>query len=178
MKKNTLRKIILLSFVLSTSLLHINYSTYANDIPLDNSIVKNAMFFVDNSYKEDLNNGYYTETVISSEPFLLNNISLLSASKNITKTKTTYCKNSSGSVLWSVSIRATFTYNGSTSKCTRCSHSTTAPGRAWSIKSASSSKNGNTATVRAAVTHQSTNGTQNIITKYLTISCSPSGKVS
>lgn len=83
---------------------------------------------------EYLENGDYTETVINDE--LPDNvvISPFATTKTITKSKTTYYKNSAGTVLWSVTIKGTFTYNGSTSKCTSCSHSTTAPSSAWSIK--------------------------------------------
>lgn len=51
-------------------------------------------------------------------------------------------RNSSGTVLWSVSITATFTYDGTTSRCISCSPSATAPATTWSIKSISSSKTG------------------------------------
>ena len=136
---------------------------------------------IDGTSTELLDNGDYIETVISSELSLSDNIlniSTLSTSKTTTKTKTTYYKNSSGSVLWSVSIKATFTYNGSTSKCTNCSHSTTAPGKSWSIKSCTSSKSGNKATAKAIATHTGSNGSTSDISKTVTISCSPSGKVS
>lgn len=125
-----------------------------------------------------LDNGDYVETTIISDFDFSSilRIATFSTSKKITKTKTAKYKNSTGTVLWSFSIKATFTYNGSTSKCTSCSHSTTAPSKYWSIKSCTSSKSGNKATAKAVAVHS--NMTSETITKYLTIQCSPTGKVS
>lgn len=126
---------------------------------------------------EYLENGDYTETVINNE--LPDNvvISPFATTKTITKSKTTYHKNSAGTVLWSVTIKGTFTYNGITSKCTSCSHSTTAPSSAWSIKSASHSKSGNTATAKATATQKTSTGTKNF-SMSVTIKCSANGTVS
>lgn len=126
---------------------------------------------------EYLENGDYTETVINDE--LPDNvvISPFATTKTITKSKTTYYKNSAGTVLWSVTIKGTFTYNGSTSKCTSCSHSTTAPSSAWSIKSALHSKSGNTATARATATQTTSTGTKDF-SMSVTIKCSANGTVS
>ena len=78
-----------------------------------------------------LEDGDYLETTILDAPTIPSSVSLFSTSKTITKTKITKYKNSNGTVLWSVSIKATFTYNGSTAKCTSCSHSTTCPTKTW-----------------------------------------------
>lgn len=56
---------------------------------------------------EHLDNGDYIETVIN-DAGMKAALSLQSADKQITKTKTAYYKNKSGAVLWSVSIKATF----------------------------------------------------------------------
>lgn len=93
-----------------------------------------------------LENGDYLETIITGTPAFSNNISYLSSSKSITKTKTSKYKSKNGLTLWSVSIKATFTYNGRTSKCTSYSHSTTCPSSSWKIKTVTSSKNGSSAT--------------------------------
>ena len=179
MKKTKLylTKTFILSLIL-TFLLCFNITTYANDNLLSNTQLGIIASTIDNTSKKILDNGDYIETVISSDLSLPHNISTLSTSKTITKTKTTYYKNSSGSVMWSVSIRATFTYNGSTSKCTKCSHSATAPGKSWSIKSCVSSKIGNTATSKVIAPHTGYNGSKYNVTKNVTISCSPNGKVS
>lgn len=122
---------------------------------------------------EYLDNGDYIETIISDDE-TDSEISLFST-KSITKTS--YYKNSSGTVLWSVAIKATFSYNGKSATCTSCSHITTAPANNWSIKSASHSKSGNTATAKATATHKTRAGSSNH-TISVTIKCSPTGVVS
>lgn len=126
---------------------------------------------------ELLDNGCYIETIITDVPSTNSSISTLATTKTITKTKTTYYKNSSGTVLWSVSITATFTYNGTTSKCTSCSHSASAPAASWSIKSCTSSKSGNSATAKAVAVHSNAGASQSF-TKSVTIKCSANGTVS
>ena len=128
---------------------------------------------------EMLEDGCYLETVIEDEPNFNTEYSTYATTKYITKTKTTYMKNSSGSVLWSVSIKATFSYDGSTAKCTSCSHSTTCPAKTWSIKSSSSSKYGSAAAATATAVHKDpATGLSSNLTKTVTIKCSPTGVVS
>lgn len=124
---------------------------------------------------EYLDNGDYIETVIADDTSN-SGISLYSTNTT-TKTKTRYYKNSSGTVLWSVSIKATFSYDGSTSKCTSCSHSTTSPALTWTIKSASHSKNGNSATANAIATHKTSTGSTDY-SMSVAIKCSATGVVS
>ena len=124
-----------------------------------------------------LENGDYLETTLSDTPGFSSGIETFSNTKTITKTKTTRRKNKEGTTLWSVSIRATFTYNGSSSKCISCSHSTTCPAKTWKIKSVSSKKSGNSATATAVAT-QSFNHISKDFTKSVTISCSKNGIVS
>ena len=127
---------------------------------------------------EEAENGNYYETVIETLEQEQPPYSVFAATQYITKTKTTYYKNSSGTVLWSVSITATFSYDGSTSKCTSCSHSTTAPGTYWSITSSSSSRSGNSATATATAKYTPSSGAVQSYTKSVTIKCSPTGVVS
>lgn len=86
-------------------------------------------------------------------------------------------RDSSGVVLWSVSITATFAYDGTTSRCISCSPSANAPATTWSIKSISSSKNGSSATAYATATHSSPSSSKDY-TQSVTISCSKNGTVS
>ncbi len=128
-----------------------------------------------------INDDYYIETTIQdADPtnhVSLNTPSLHSAGKTITKTKTTKICAKDGSVLWSVSIKATFSYNGSFSKCTSYSHSASAPAKTWKIKSVSSSKSSNSATAVAVATHS-----YGLISKdfkqSVTIRCSKNGVIS
>mgnify|MGYP006910863108 FL=1 len=89
-----------------------NHTTYAKeDIALEEQEYTNfTLSNIDSISTEKLDNGDYVITVISSDLFsdTISNISTISASKTITKTKTTYYKSSAGSVLWSVSIKATW----------------------------------------------------------------------
>lgn len=124
-----------------------------------------------------LENGDYFETTISDVPTPLSGLSVFSAASTVTKKKTTYFKNANDTVLWSVAITATFTYDGTTSKCTSCSHSTTCPSPTWKIKSASSSRSGNSATAKATATHY-TGTASDDVTKSVTITCSKNGVVS
>lgn len=128
---------------------------------------------------EHLDNGDYIETVIN-DAGMKAALSLQSADKQITKTKTAYYKNKSGAVLWSVSIKATFkatfSYNGTSSKCISCSPSASAPAKSWSIKSLSSSTKGNSASAKVVAVH-ATNVSQQY-TKTVTIHCSKTGVIS
>ncbi|MCM1235504.1 MAG: hypothetical protein NC489_35845 [Ruminococcus flavefaciens] len=137
----------------------------------------NAAAIPEQSEIISLENGDYLEITINNIPVQFSGISALAATKSVTKMKTTKYRNSSGTVLWSISIKATFTYDGSTSKCTACSHSTTCPAKTWTIKSASSSKSGNSATAKATATH-ATNGALKNYTQSVTIKCSKNGTVS
>ncbi len=126
---------------------------------------------------EPLDNGYYYETTITDE---MPTDTLVSRGSNnyTTKTKTTQLKNSSGAVLWSVSITATFYYNGTIAQCTSCTPSAKAYTSTWSIKSVTSSKNGNSATATAITTQTGAAGTTQNIPKSVTITCNPKGIVS
>ena len=140
--------------------------------------VKNTDF---NSHIIYLENGDYLETKIQSEQtkLPLSEISLFTRStKQITKTKTSTYKSASGKSMWSVSITGTFTYNGSSAKCVSCSHSSKTYVASWSIKSISSSKKDNSATVNAVVVHTYNNTCKTNINKNVTITCSKNGTIS
>ena len=118
---------------------------------------------------EYLENGDYIETIITYEE------ALTRSSKTASKTKN--YKNSDGDVMWSVTVRGTFSYNGTTSSCTAVSHSTTTLNAYWSIKSASSSKSGNTATAKAVAT-QSISGVSRDYSVSVSLTCSANGTLS
>lgn len=118
---------------------------------------------------EKTDNDYYVETIITNVDSDLNFIALHRNSHTITKTKT-----ANGTILWSVSITATFIYDGSTSRCISCSPNATSYSSEWKIQSVSSNKSGNSATASATANYASLkNYTQNV-----TISCSKNGTVS
>ena len=119
-------------------------------------------------------NGNYFETTIEIVP----TVSMLSTTQTKTAKKTTSYKNSSGTVLWSITIKATFSYDGKTSKCTSCSHSTNVSASGWTISNASSSKSGNSATATATAKYQRSNEATQKHTKSVTIRCSANGTIS
>lgn len=121
---------------------------------------------------EYLENGDYIETIIVTES---SGVSTYSGTK--TGTKTANYKNSAGAILWSVTIRGTFSYNGSTAICTSCSHSTTSPGSNWYIKSSSSSRSGATATAYATA-HYSDNSGSFDKSMSISVTCSKFGVIS
>lgn len=115
-------------------------------------------------------NGDYIETVLYDLPD--NSIQLFSTTKTGSK-KLSY-KNS-GTVLWSVTIKGTFSYDGSTSKCTSCSVSATSNSSDWIIYSKSASKSGNSATGKATAHKLSFGVYERSVTKSVTLSCKPDG---
>ena len=166
-KKQIIMTLLLSALVLITS----GYSTTSS---------KAAAFSTTTEETIILENGDYLETTITTVSLpatsTIKFAAAKAAAKTITKTKTSTYKNKSGTVLWSASIKATFTYNGTTSHCTSCSHSASAPAKTWTIKSISSSRSGNSATAKVIATHA--DGISKDFTKYITISCNKNGVVS
>lgn len=63
--------------------------------------------------------------------------------------KTNTYKSSSGKIIWSVTVKGSFTFNGKTSSCTSSSVTTSCPGAGWKITSSSANKSGATASASA-----------------------------
>lgn len=136
---------------------------------------------ISNTTIEYLDNGAYIETVLSTDtlpPTTNYALSAATTTQSITKKKTTYYKNSNGTVLWSAYVKATFTYDGSTSKCTSCSHGYTINDKTWSVSSISSSKSGNSATTNVTAKQTAISGVVQTIKRSITIKCSANGSVS
>ena len=93
------------------------------------------------------------------------------ATKSGQKTKS--YKNSSGAVMWSVTVYGTFSYTGSSATCTSASRSTTCPGSGWTIVSSSASKSGNTATAKATAGYNNSN-----FSLTVSLKCSANGTLS
>lgn len=117
-----------------------------------------------------LDNGDYIETFIT---YFETNSRVATKSGS----KTSSYKNSAGEVMWSVTVYGTFTYNGTTSSCTSASHSATAPGANWSIKSVSSRKSGYSAIADAIATYKTTASSKDY-SMNVTLFCSPYGILS
>lgn len=156
---------ILLLLVLTVALTSLTTSN-ANAAPLDSTYTI-----------EELDNGYYYETIIETVETSKDHLSR-GAVQYITKTKTTNMKNSSGTTLWSVSITATFSYNGSSATCISCTPDAKSYASTWTIDSVVSNRSGNSATATAVATHGLSVGISESFTKSVTITCSGTGVVS
>ena len=120
---------------------------------------------------EYLENGDYIVTVIEDGEIIIPSDA---TATTVTKTKTSNYYNSSGTRLWNVKVQGTFTYNGTTSTCTKASHQATSYASTWEIISASHSKSGNHATATATARHHLYPG-YNDYTRSVTLTCSPTG---
>lgn len=87
-------------------------------------------------------------------------------------------KNSSGELLWSLSIEATFSYNGSSAQCLSCSPSYKVVSSAWTLSNVSATRSGNSATANATATYKVPSGATQSYQKSVTITCSGTGVVS
>ena len=116
---------------------------------------------------------YYDETIeiISTTP-------VTRATNSITGKKTASIKNSSGAVLWSVSVTGKFTYTGSKATCTSSTVNAQSNNSYWKIKSKSSSKSGNKAIGTAKADNYFEGKVVLTQTKKVTLTCSATGKLS
>lgn len=96
----------------------------------------------------------------------------------ITGSKNQYYRDSSGNDLWSITLTGTFTFNGTSSKCTKASISSTIYSSDWSISTSKSSYSGSTAT-GTIVAQTKSNGiilkTQSLT---VTLTCDKNGNLS
>lgn len=101
------------------------------------------------------------------------------ATKSKTASKTVYYKNASGTVLWQVEIVATFSYTGSSSKCTSAYATATSSSSYWKASITSCTRSGNHADATAVgKQYSSSNKLLKTVTKSVTISCSNAGAIS
>lgn len=92
--------------------------------------------------------------------------------------KTNTYKSSSGKIIWSVTVKGSFTFNGRTSSCTSSSVSTSCPGAGWKISSSSANKSGATAGASATAKKYIDGKCINTISRTVRLTCSKSGKLS
>ena len=118
----------------------------------------------------------YYETVIEETA----SFSPMASNTAKTKTgyKTTYCKNANGTVLWSVTVTARFSYNGATATCISSSISTTIKDSSWKISNKYSTRCSNYGTATATANKYSSGKIINTITKTVKLTCSPNGTLS
>lgn len=124
---------------------------------------------------------YYFETVMDDE-----SVSYINTAQNFlsqrqttkTKSKTTYCKNKSGNVMWYVKVTGTFTYGNGSAKCIKSVCTAETQNTEWTVSNKSSSKIGNKATATATGTHYINKKPIETIAKTVTLKCSPTGEFS
>ena len=81
--------------------------------------------------------------------------------------------------LWTITVKGSFTYNGSTSKCTNSSVSVKSYVSNWTVSGAKVWKSGSTAYASAQGKMKNVLGqTTRTVNKQVSLTCSPSGKLS
>lgn len=105
-------------------------------------------------------------------------IDLLSDTKTETKSKTSYVKAANGSILWYVRVTGTFTYNGTTSRCTSVTPSAKSQNDNWKVFDISGAKNENEASASATGKRYNDAKVVQTMSKTVTLTCSPSGHFS
>ena len=119
-----------------------------------------------------LDNGDYLETTIYD-----NDATLTRATSKKSGTKTTTYK-SDGKALWYVSVTGTFTYTGSSSKCTAASVKAASYVDTWKISNKSSSYKNNTATGSATAKLYYGPLPVTTINQKVTLTCDSKGNLS
>lgn len=122
---------------------------------------------------EVLNDGSYIETTIEA----VSSINLFAATSTKSGKKTSTYKDSSGKIYWSVTVNGNFSYNGSSSKCTSSTISTTCPSKIWKLSNKSSSKSGATATVSVVAKRYTNDSITKTIKRSVSLTCSKTGKL-
>ena len=116
--------------------------------------------------KEELENGYYLETVITT-----NYTHARSSIRNGTKTAT--YRDINGKALWSITV------NGKSATCTSSTYSKANYSTSWKLSNAKASKNGAAASASITAKQYHQNGSlQKTINKTVKLTCSPNGSLS
>ena len=120
---------------------------------------------------EYFDDGSYIVTTITEEPA----VSFARAAGTKTASKTATYKSSSGASLWSVTVTGTFSYNGSSAKCTSSSVSANSYSSLWKINSKSASKSGASASATATAKYYDSSTYKSL---SVTLTCKANGVLS
>ena len=104
--------------------------------------------------------------------------SIMFLSNTKTAKKTTKFYNSNGSVVWFVSVSATFSYSNTGSTCVNASVTAGSYDAFWKIISKSSNKRGNIGIANAVAGHYFNNNLLNKYSRSVSISCDRYGNIS
>ena len=124
---------------------------------------------------EYFDDGSYIVTTITEEPA----VSFARATSTKTASKTATYKSSSGASLWSATVTGTFSYNGSSAKCTAVTGRASSNSSYWKVSSLSCSKLNTLASATATSKQYDTSwAITRSVSRTVTLSCSASGKLS
>lgn len=130
---------------------------------------------IDSVTINNLGNDYYVVTVIEDTT---DNAVCPMSTKTVTKSKTTYIKDSSGTTLWYVRVTGTFSYGNGTAKCIKATPSSASKHKSWKVSNVSCSKSGATAYAKATGKQYLDNTLINTINEKVSLTCSPQGNFS
>ena len=142
-------------------LLIISLVSFTNAKTIENHEVYTTEYYDDGSY------GITTITIVSSKAF--------NSTKTASKSYNHY--SASNVLLWTITLTATFTYNGSTASCTNATPSYTMYATTWSVTKSNATYSGNTATGNFTVKRYNMFIPVETVNKTLTLTCSPSGVI-
>lgn len=128
--------------------------------------------------KEKLDNGYYLETYITENTISVNDISVYATIKQKKGEKTVLCKDKNNKTLWSITVHGSFTYNGTTSKCTDVSMSKKIVNSNWTLTNSSCSKSRNSCKATTTGKLMADGTVIQTINKTVTLKCSVTGELS
>lgn len=110
--------------------------------------------------------------------FLQQLIQLMRGTRTVTKTKYVNYYDSSGTLLWTASLTAEFTYNRQQAVCTYATRHSVTYDRDWSVASSHVEKEGNRAAVRFTARQTKLGVPLKTIERTLTLTCDANGHVS
>lgn len=133
-----------------------------------------------NSYTTYLDDGsYYTTAIGSNNTSILSAVSAASTTSitSVTQTKTVTYYNADGVMLWRFTLKGTFIYNGTTSKCTSASSTVNIYGSGWYIDSKSASASGNKAIGSVTMKRKLLGVVTSTKTVNATLTCDKNGNI-
>ena len=144
------------------------------------SIEAKSLDSTSTTYIEYINDDLYAEITLSQSKdvtFQANSFSssistTRVASNRKTTSKTYFLKNKSGKVLAKYTLTGTFTYNGSSSTCTKASCSTSVSDSTYSFSQKAAWASGNT-----AIGSFTLSSSKQTLSKTLTLTCSANGNI-
>lgn len=130
-----------------------------------------TIYKVSDKITTDLGNGFYMDIIIKEEN--INN----RATSTKGGSKTLNYRNGD-TVLWSATVYGTFTYNGSSSSCSKASASAVSSSSAWKIIEYNAQRNGSTAIANVQAKRYYLGIPVQTVNDEIRLSCSKSGVLS